>query len=114
MTPDGYFELATANGVRAIFLEVDLGTEALAVWQGKTAYYLQLAISGEFQKRFRQQQFRVLVVTNSVKRLQNIRAVVAKITDKLFWFATFESINREGLWSPVWLRPTGDQRHSLL
>ena len=97
-----------------MFLEVDLGTEALTVWQQKTAYYLQLAVSGEFQKRFRQPQFRVLVVANSERRLRNIRAAIAKSTDKIFWFSTFEHIHRDGFWSPVWLRPTGDQRHSLI
>ena len=56
----------------------------------------------------------MLVVANSDKRLTNIRATVAKSTDKIFWFTTLENINRDGIWSPVWLRPTGDQRHSLL
>jgi len=114
LTPDGYFELLSDGTTRAMFLEVDLGTEALSVWEQKTAIYLQLALSGEFQKRFRQPQFRVLVVTDSERRLANIRSAVAKSTDKIFWFATFENINRDGLWSPVWLRPTGNQRHSLI
>jgi len=114
LTPDGYIEITTAGSARPMFLEVDLGTEALKVWQQKTAYYLQLAVSGEFQKRFRQPQFRVLVVANSEKRLANIRTTVSKSTDKIFWFATLESINRDSIWSPVWLRPSGDQRHSLV
>ena len=114
LTPDGYFELDSGGTVRAIFLEVDLGTEALAVWQQKAACYLQLAVSGEFLKRFRQPQFRVLAVTSSERRLVNLRSTVARSTDKVFWFTTFESINRDGLWSPIWLRPTGNQRHSLL
>ena len=114
ITPDAYFEISTGAHVRAAFLEVDLGTEALKIWQQKTAYYLQLAVSGEFTKRFRQQQFRVLVVANSERRLDNIRATVAKSTDKIFWFATLDNIHRDGFWSPIWLRPTGDQRHSLI
>jgi Replication-relaxation len=114
ITPDGYFEIAAADSIRAAFLEVDLGTEALKIWQQKTGYYLQLAISGEFTKRFRQQQFRVLVVANSERRLENIRATVAKSTDKIFWLATLDNIHRDGFWSPIWLRPKGDQRHSLL
>ena len=114
LTPDGYFEIAVLQSIRAMFLEIDLGTEALAVWQQKVASYLQLALSGDFLKKFRQQQFRVLVVASSNRRLSNIRATVAKSTDKIFWFTTFETIHRDGLWSPVWLRPAGDQRHSLL
>lgn len=113
LTPDGYFEIAATNSLRCMFLEVDLGTEALSVWQQKAAYYLQLALSGEFQRRFHQPQFRVLVVANSDRRLQNIRATVCKSTDKIFWFSTFELINRDGLLGSVWLRPSGDQRHSL-
>jgi archaeosine-15-forming tRNA-guanine transglycosylase len=114
LTPDGYFELASEGAIRGMFLEVDCGTEALSVWQQKAALYLQLAVSGEFQSRFRQPQFRVLVVTGSERRLSNIRSVVAKSTDKVFWFTTLDNIHREGLWSPIWLRPTGDQRLPLL
>jgi hypothetical protein len=114
LTPDGYFEVSAGDSVRAMFLEVDMGTEALKVWQQKTAYYLQLAVSGEFTKRFGPQQFRVLVVASSEKRLANIRRAVAKSIDRIFWFSTFETIHRDGFWSPVWLRPTGGQRLSLL
>ncbi len=114
LTPDAYIEIEVGDTVRAMFLEVDRGTEALKVWQQKTAYYLQMAVSGEFSKRFRQSQFRMLVVAGSPKRLTNIRATVAKSTDNIFWFTTFDTINRDGFWSPIWLRPTGDQRHSLL
>jgi hypothetical protein len=113
LTPDAYFELSSAQATRAMFLEVDLGTEALSVWRQKTAYYLQLALTGEFAKRFRQPQFLVLVVANSERRATHIRATVSKSTDKIFRFTTLDHINRDGLWSPVWLRPTGDQRLSL-
>jgi hypothetical protein len=114
LTPDAYIEVAFGDAPRAMFLEVDLGTEALKVWQQKAAYYVQLAVSGEFARRFHQQQFRVLVAVNSEKRAGNIRKTVAKSTDKVFWFATLEIIQRDGFWSPVWLRPTGDQRLTLL
>jgi Replication-relaxation len=114
IAPDSYFELAQRDSIRPMFLEVDLGTEALSVWQHKTGSYLQLAISGEFQKKFHQPQFRVLVVVSSDRRLANIRATVAKSTDKIFWFSTFDIIQREGFWSPVWLRPSDDQRLALL
>jgi hypothetical protein len=113
LTPDGYFELVFRENIRAMFLEVDLATEALSVWKQKITNYLQLAVSGEFQRRFRHAQFRVLVVANSDRRISGLRTTVAESTDKIFWFTTFEIINRDGFWSPIWLRPTGDQRHSL-
>ena len=114
LIPDGYFEVRSSTGVRACFVEVDLGTEALPVIQKKVQLYLHLATSGEFSKLFHQQQFRVLVIANSERRLQNIRAAIAKLTDKIFWLTTLDSIHRERFWSPVWLRPTGDQGQSLL
>jgi hypothetical protein len=108
LIPDGYFEIADGGNNRAMFLEADLGTEAIPIWQKKTQLYLQLALSGVFPQMFRQPQFRVLVVVTTERRLRNIRAAIAKSTDKIFWFTTFDQIKHCGLWSPVWLRPTGD------
>jgi hypothetical protein len=113
LMPDGYFELELADGVRASFLEVDLGNEPQRIWRVKVQRYLQLAISGEFSRIFGQQQFRVLVIAHSDRRLDRIRATAAKLTNKIFWFATFNNIQRDGLWAPIWIRATGDQRHSL-
>lgn len=112
--PDGYFEIETAAGVRCHFLEVDLGTETLKVWQKKIMGYLHIAASGEFSRRFGQQQFRVLVVMTSERRLGHLRLEIAKNTAKIFWLTTFELINRDGFWSAIWLRPTGDLRQRLL
>jgi hypothetical protein len=114
LIPDAYFELNTPSGLRAMFLEVDLGNEALRVWQQKTQRYLQLAVSGDFQKLSGQSQFRVLVVVNTERRLLYIRAKVAAATEKIFWFATLGEIAERGLWAPIWLRPTGNSRVSLL
>jgi hypothetical protein len=112
--PDGYFEIATSGGTRPMFLEVDLGHQAMKVWQQKARGYLQLALSGDFARLFRQSQFRVLVITTSPRRLAKIRSVIAKQTDKVFWLSDFQTINRAGFWSSVWLRPTGDRALSLI
>ena len=114
LIPDGYFELGSSQGVRATFLEVDLGTESGAVFARKASLYLTLATSGEFSKQFGRSQFRVLVLTTSPRRLQNLREGVAKLTDKIFWFGTLSALSRESFWTAVWLRPTGDQPQSLL
>jgi hypothetical protein len=114
LMPDAYFELENAAGVRAGFLEVDLGTESQRIWRAKVQGYLQLAVSGDFSRVFGREQFRVLVIANSDRRLDRIRGTVAQLTNKIFWFTTFNNIQRDGLWSPIWNRPTGDQRQSLL
>lgn len=114
LIPDGYFELRHEAAIKAYFLEVDMGSEALRVWQKKIEGYLRLAVSGEFQRVFGQAQFKIAVITDSERRSESIRNVAAKFTDKIFRFTTFQTINREGFWSPVWQRPTGDQREALL
>ena len=114
LIPDGYFELQTPKGVRASFLEVDLGTEPLRIWKEKIKNYLALASSGEFQQKFGQTQFRVLIVCQSEGRLQSLRKLISAFTEKVFWFSTFDLINRETFWSPIWLRPTGELKQSLL
>jgi hypothetical protein len=108
LIPDGYVEFACGSGIDASFLEVDLGHEGLAVWKEKTRHYVQLALSREYERQFRQPRFRVLVLANSERRLQSIRAAVAGITQKIFWFATLDAVQREKFFGPVWMRPVGD------
>ena len=114
VVPDAYLELDSPQGIRAMFLEVDLGTESLRIIKQKIQSYLQLAVSGEFQKLFGPAQFRVLFLTSSERRLRGIRQTALRRTDRIFWFSTFEIINRDGFWSASWLRPKGDQKLSLL
>jgi len=114
LAPDGYFEIQVTESIHPMFLEVDRGTEGQRIWKQKTQSYLRLAASGEFARRFGRERFRVLVVAHSARRLDSIRKAVSNHTEKIFWFAPFESINREGFWSPIWVRPKGDLKHSLL
>jgi hypothetical protein len=114
LVPDGYAELETPSGPLAAFLEVDLGTENLTVWKEKINRYLQLALSGEFERQFRQSRFRVLVTAHSERRMHSIRKVVAAATDKIFWLTSLESINRQGFFAPIWFRPKDDApRHFI-
>jgi hypothetical protein len=104
LIPDGYAEFGSAVGIAACFIEVDLGHESLAIWKKKTRNYLQLALSGEYRKQFGQERFRVLVLVNSERRLHSIRKAVAGITQKIFWFATLESVQKN-FFGSVWCRP---------
>jgi hypothetical protein len=114
LIPDGYVELTTPEGIVGMFLEVDLGNESLAVWKEKVRNYLQFALSGEYERRFGQSRFRVLVLLNSERRLLSIRKAVSATTDKIFWFASLESVHRDGFFAPVWLRPKGEERLPLI
>ncbi len=114
LIPDGYVEILSPQKALAAFVEVDLGHESLSVWTRKVETYLRYAISGGFGKRFGQRHFRVLVVVNSERRMHSLRKATSSFTDKVFWFSTFDSLEREGFWSPVWHRAEGDQCQPLL
>jgi len=114
LVPDGYFEVSTPQGIVGSFLEVDLGHEGSAVWKAKIESYLQYAASDGFAKQFGQPRFRVLVVANTEKRARLLRSVVRRVTEKVFWFASFEAIDRDGFWSASWLRPADESPKTLL
>ena len=114
LIPDAYIEISGPEEAIGAFLEFDLGHENLIVWKNKIEKYLQYAISGEFENLIRHLQFRVLVITNSDARRRALQGATASITDKIFWFATIDSIRRQSFWSAVWLRPTGDHATPLL
>lgn len=105
LIPDGYVELSSPAGVLAAFIEVDLGSEALRIWDGKIEHYIQLALSGEFERIFGHRQFRVLVVTTGQRRLTHIRQRIAERTRSVFWLTTFADLEAQGTWSTIWQRP---------
>lgn len=113
LIPDGYVEMKTPTGIDASFVEVDLGHEALSVWKEKTKRYVELAASGEFARRFSHPRFRVLVLATSARRVRTIRAAVAGVTEKIFWFATLDLARADQFFDPVWLRPTGETYQPL-
>lgn len=114
LIPDGYAEVSEGAKVLAMFLEVDLASESLPVWRKKVKEYLRYAVSGLAQTRWGLAQFRVLVVANTEERMNTLRGATAALTDKIFWFTSFDSTRRDGFWSPVWLRPRDDRRQALL
>lgn len=113
--PDGYFELTTPARTVCCFLEVDLGGETAKIWKSKIEAYLNFAASGEFEEQFHNPQFRVVIATTTTdRRVQALRTLAGKYTDKLFWISSFNAIKQDGFWSPVWLRPAGDQKQAFL
>ncbi len=112
--PDAFFQIEDSVRTVSSFLECDLGGESGKVWLQKIEAYIAFATTGEFQRQFGEQQFRVLVATTTVRRARFIRSLITRYTEKIFWLSTFELINRNGFWSSVWLRPNGDQAQAFL
>jgi hypothetical protein len=113
LIPDGYVEFITTAGPVATFFEVDLGNESLRVWHDKARKYIQLAISGTYERKFGGERFRVLVVANSARRMDSLRRAVSKETEKLFRFATLDAA-RTDFFGPVWKKPIGDLPEPLI
>ncbi len=113
LIPDGYVEFETPSETVAAFLEVDLGHERLKIWREKVQNYVQLALSGTFERQFGQNRFRVLVIAHSPGRMLSIRKVVAALTEKIFWFSSLDAIERDGPFGPLWLRPRGESPQSF-
>lgn len=111
--PDAILEQRTDSEVRGLLIEVDLATESMRVIRQKVSRYLALARSGLSEQLLGIVQCRVLFVVRGGERLESLRKVVASETERVFWFAEIETIRREGFWARVWLRPTGEERHSL-
>jgi hypothetical protein len=114
LIPDAYFEIHSNESVRPMFLEVDLGTEGLTVWNKKIDQYLNFAASGEFGRQFQNSRFSVLIVVDREPRLHSLRTCIRKITAKLFYLTTFQRIKDHGFWAAIWLRPEGEQTQSLI
>jgi hypothetical protein len=70
--PDAFFGLQTDRGKLYFFIEVDMGTETLERFRTKIVAYREYWRSGKFQSRYTYRNFRVLTITNGVKRLNNL------------------------------------------
>ena len=114
LIPDGYFTLQTPGLTKPFFLEVDLGYERGRVWDQKVRQYMRLAVSGDYERRFGQKSFRVLVITTTGRRVESLRAIVADLTKKIFRFTTLDLVRSKGPFGPIWLRPTGDDHLALI
>lgn len=112
--PDALIQLEALGERKTFLLEHDRATEGMRIWKEKVAKYLDLARSQGLLQLLGSERFAVLVVVPSEKRLAQIRAAIAVQTGKIFWISTVQAINRDGFLAPVWLRPEGGQRLSLL
>ena len=116
LIPDGYFRLKTPYGYMSAFVEMDLGTMTLARFQSKVRAYLGYHRSGAFERRYQAQAMRVLTVTSSLKRLENLKgATEAAGGRQPFAFAPLGEITPETvLTQPVWWVASESGRVALI
>lgn len=104
LIPDAFVEFSHRGHAFAAFIEYDRGTETLARFEQKVRAYLDLAFSGRFERTFNRKFFRLLILTDSVRRLTTLSHMVAKITDRVARFSTLDEMTQHGPMAPIWRR----------
>lgn len=112
--PDGYFRIVYQGKLLSCFVEFDRSTMTIGRFVGKAQSYIDFGSLGYYQKRFGVRYFRVLVVTKTAERLDNLKTAVEKVTDKLFWFTTIDRITPDTVFAPVWQRVGKHQLYPLI
>jgi hypothetical protein len=106
--PDGYFRLGNlprgATGRAHFMLEVDRATEPHHKVKPQILVYQAYTTSGQFQERYNAKSLRILIVTTTHRRLENLKAVVKSVGgDRKYWFTTFDKITPDTvLIAPIW------------
>jgi hypothetical protein len=102
--PDGYFRIKTRRGTAHCFLEVDRATEQQSKFRPQVEVYETYVASGQYQARFSPKSMRVLIVTTTSERLQNLKKTVASAGgDEKYWFTTLAQVTEATvLTAPIW------------
>lgn len=115
VAPDAFFGIQTGRGKCIFFLEVDMGTETLSRFAEKVVAYKRYWKSHQYTEEYGFNNFRVLTVCESERRLANLRQATGRVGGRqMFLFTTFSDIQNVGPLGSVWLSPFIDLPTSLL
>lgn len=122
VAPDGFFGLRDAQGRSHFFVEADRGTMTVKRFTRKllayTAYFREKRHTAKFGIRF----FRVLTVTSSAARCQNLRAAAAaqgevRALGRMLLFTSEEKLSLmrpKRVLEDIWSLPGSSEHVSLL
>jgi hypothetical protein len=108
LIPDSYFTITVPNlGTTHCFLELDRGTMDSGDFKKKVEAYVAGYKSGEFNRRYGAQGYRVLTVVDGVgeARVTNLANATANIPSigRRFWFTHMKRLSPETVLSdPIW------------
>lgn len=114
--PDSYFVLETPMGLTHVCLELDRGKMTVERFKKKILAYQVYYASGDYSRRYGTKSLRVLTVTLSPKRLENLRKTSeAAGAKQRFWFSTLDLITPEAvLTSSIWQVATNSELQPLI
>ena len=105
VAPDAFFGIKNHKGRSYFFLEADLGTETLKRFQEKTIAYKEYWKTGKYTQTYGFKNFRVLTITESRKRLENLMEATRKVGGKnMFLFSILDS-SQKPPFVQIWQSP---------
>lgn len=122
IVPDGFFGIQDQKDKMYFFIEADQSTMTNARFLKKMIAYWNWWKQGKHTKRFGIKAFRVLIVTKTQKRKENLREITKKADERqkgslMFWFTSERNYNLqkpESFLESIWQTPKDDSYHSLL
>jgi len=122
IVPDGFFGIEDPKGKAYFFLEADQSTMTNARILKKMIAYWNWWKRGRHTEKFGIKAFRVLTITRTEKRKENLRGITKKADDRqrgslMFWFTSERNYSLqkpESILEPIWQTPKDDSFHSLL
>lgn len=116
LRPDAFmqYKITYLDKTYTAFLEIDLGTESKKQIQKKTKRYLAFSKTYLPEERFGTHWFRVIILTTSEERSENMKSAVESVIDKIFWITDFSKLKGNFLRSPIFLRAGKRGRYPLI
>ncbi|MBA7490573.1 hypothetical protein ES702_01111 [subsurface metagenome] len=121
IVPDGFFGIQDPKGKMYFFLEADQSTMVNARFLRKMRAYWHWWKQGRHTKKFSIKAFRVLTITKTEQRKENLRKITKAADERqrgslMFWFTSEQnySIQKPESILPIWQTPVDDSFHSLL
>lgn len=111
--PDAYFVLHLGDRRAHFFLELDRATMSNGRWRSRIYSYLDYVHSGRYRERFQTPSLRILTVTTTAQRLENLKKATEQAGGKeLFWFTTMDQVSPSNVFlGPIW-RLANDEHDS--
>jgi hypothetical protein len=120
--PDGFFAIQQKGQYHHFFLEADRSTMTTKRYLRKLRAYWLWWKTGGHQRKFNIPRFRVLTLTTSEKRMENLRNLARQADDgkrgsPMFLFACEKSFRIEDpatILNPIWQTPGNEAWHRLV
>jgi len=120
VNPDAFF-IINKEKSNPFFLEADRSTMTDTRFLKKMSAYWQWWKVGGHEKKFRVKNFRVLTITKSEARKENLRRITRQADpvgrgSEMFLFACAKNYNLdepEEILAPIWQSPKDESRHSF-